>query len=481
MEAREDGWVNAVTGYGQAQYDKRLATSIVGGADLSWAELEDLGRDPMAARIVEAYPDEALREGVLVSTDAEPAVGVAIVEAFDALDGLEAVQQAATWGRQFGGGVVVLGVNDGRRANQPLDLEGIRELNFFNTLTRFDLSPASYYADPRLPTYGWPEVYRIHPQTAGAAVSFLIHETRLVRFGGVPVTPRRRLQLQGWDDSVLQRCYDALRAYSTGHDSVPMILQDFTQMVYCLSGLEQLLVEGREKEVVARLQGIDLGRSILKAVVLGGNDKAERQTTSVAGLKDLVHAVEARLVAATGGIPHTVLLGESPGASLGEAGASQARAWYDSVAAYQRKKLRKPVGRMLDVLMRAKNGPTGGKVPEGAKLVFPPLWQPDPKQIADTRKAVAEADAIYLREGVLTLEEVAQSRFGGAEGWSADTKLIDGTVRERPAAPAAAASGAEMVDDEDDLEEDDPEDALLNRKDGSMPKKKASIARYPKW
>lgn len=478
MDERADGWTNALTGYGQEKYDKRLATSMAGGFDLSWAELEALGRDPMAARIVEAFPDHALREGILVSTAGDPKIGASIVEAFDQLDGLEAVHQAAAWGRQFGGGVIVLGVDDGRRADQPLDLEAIRALRFLSTLTRFDLSPASYYSDPREKTYGQPSTYRIHPQTAGSSTSFLVHETRLIRFGGTSVTPRRRLQLQGWDESVLQRAYDALRGYATGHDAVPIILQDFTQMVYLLQGLEQLLAEGRDKEVVARLQGIDLGRSILKAIVLGAGDKAERQTTSVAGLKDLVGAVEDRLVAAAGGIPHTVLLGRAPGSALGGKGESEKRDWYDTVAAYQRKQLRKPIWRLLTVLMRAKTGPTGGQVPEGARLVFPPLWQPDPSEIAKTRVAIAQADAAYLDRGVLSQEEVAQSRFGGAEGWSADTKLIAGTVRERPQAPAAPGEEGDDEDPEDDM---DPDEDAPDRKDGSEPKKKASIARYPSW
>ncbi len=451
---RQDGWANAVTGYGQEKYDKRLFTTMGAGPEISQVELEELCRnDPMAARIVEAYPKDATREGILISTPDDPAIGRGVVEAFDALDGMEAVYQGLVWGRQFGGAVIVLGVNDGRAPDQPLDMANIQELRFLNVLTRQDLTPVRYYSDPRQRSYGQPEVYRVNPLTANAPAVFDIHETRLVRFGGVPVTPRRRLANQGWDDSVLQRAYEALRGYATGHDSVPMILQDFTQMVYLLAGLRQLLEEGREAEVKARLHGIDLGRSILKAITLDAGDKAERQTTSVAGLKDMVDKVEDRLVAAADGIPHTILLGRAPGSALGGKGESEKRDWYDAVAAYQRMKVRKPLWRLLTVFMSAKSGPTGGKVPEGAALTFPPLWQPDPKQIADTRKAIADADAVYLDRGVLSPEEVAQSRFGGSEGWSADTKLIEGTVRERPQ-PAPAAPG-EGEDEEEELDEHD--------------------------
>ena len=117
---------------------------------------------------------------------------------------------------------------------------------------------------------------------------------------------------------------------------------------------------------------------------------------------------------AVSGIPHTVLLGESPGASLGATGGSQERDWHKTVSAYQE-------SRLYDLIRQALNMITAVLKTDPVKFVFKPLDAPDMKTIAETHKIQAEADSKYIADGVLLPEEVRNSRFNG--GFSTETEL----------------------------------------------------------
>ena len=83
------------------------------------------------------------------------------------------------------------------------------------------------------------------------------------------------------------------------------------------------------------------------------------------------------------------------------------------------------------MMFAAKAGPTSGQIPDDWRIVWPPLDEPGEKEQAETRKSVAETDALYLDRGVRTPDQVARSRDGSA-GWSGETlprdELEDGEL-----------------------------------------------------
>ena len=74
--------------------------------------------------------------------------------------------------------------------------------------------------------------------------------------------------------------------------------------------------------------------------------------------------------------------------------------------------------------MHATDGPTKGQVLPDLSFVFNSLWQMDDKERAEIEKIVAEKDAIYYNINVLTENEIANNRYGGAT-YSQDTVLDD--------------------------------------------------------
>lgn len=439
-----DGWVNILTGLGMANRDKRMAGTYGTATVLDRVTLEEMYRgDSMAAKVVDTLPNDMTRAWIEYQQGDDAEVAQAVMQALDDLGVQSAIREGLSWGRLYGGAVAVLGIDDGQDAEMPVNLNGIKALRFLNVLDRHQVNPGSRYQDPTKPKYGQPEFYELYPLHGGQRT--LVHESRIIRFGGVRLPDRLKELNSGWDDSILNRLFNALRGYHTSHDSVGTILTDFTQSVYRLKGLAKLIAtQGGDTTIAQRMQVIELCRSIVRGIVLDEDESWERQTTSVAGLADLIDRTERRLIAETG-MPHTLLLGESPGASLGEGGQSQNRDWYDHVAAEQEGQLRKPIRYVIELLLRSKEGPTGGRLPGDWGFKFKSLWQLDDTEQAKIRKTQAETDAIYHDRGVLSPAEIAISRFGG-DGYSTDTVLdmeMRGAMAEADQLEGEAQDGSE--------------------------------------
>src|SRR5438045_3188321 len=96
---RADGWMNALTGIGDLSQDKRLS-SLVAGLRLTPSILEELYRsDDMAARIVEAIPNEMTRQGWEVCVADDPDASEAATSALAELGIPEQIHSALCWAR----------------------------------------------------------------------------------------------------------------------------------------------------------------------------------------------------------------------------------------------------------------------------------------------------------------------------------------------------------------------------------------------
>lgn len=422
---RVDGFENVMSGLGVAGVDKRTGMQVSCAPRLGFGELDEIYRGGgMAAKLVDTLPNDMTREGWEYKQPDEREQAEQVNNALEALGVVAAVNKALRWARLYGGSVIIIGADDGQTDfSQPLNENNIRAVRFLTVLDRWQVNRDSFYNDIRHPKYGQIATYRLVPLFGGQETGQVVHESRVLRFDGVDLGDRARLQLDGWGDSIFPRLWEALMGYHTAHGSVPAILTDFTRAVYTMTRLSEALAMGEEGEaaVTDRIRQIERSASIVNAMVLDADETWERKTTPVTGLPDLVGCTERRLVAESG-MPHTRLLGESPGASLGEGGDSQDRDWYDHVAAQQKTLLLAPLRRLVGLLLAAKEGPTKGKVPPQWSIDFNPLWQLDEESQANIRLIQAQTDAIYLDRAVLSEGECATSRFGG-ETYSTETTL----------------------------------------------------------
>lgn len=429
-EERADGWQNLLTGIGTSR-DKVGAGLFACDGQLSFSELEDLfHNDDMGARICDAVPAHCWREGYELDADGDHELSQEIEEALNDLGMADKFEEAATWGRLYGGAKVLVGADDGQDASKPLNEERIKRVDFLQVLDRYSLFPWQFYTDPRKAKFGEPEVYRIiQPIVVGAGttqgiqfqVGAEVHESRLIHFGGSRTSIRKRRFNLGWDDSVLQRCYQVLRAYGVQWASITHLLSDASQGVMKLKGLADMIVGGNKELLQERMRVVDMARSNARAILLDADtEDFARVGTPFSGIPELTDRLTQRLAAAAR-TPVTILMGEAP-AGLNATGDSDLRNFYDEIAGIQRRTETPRVRRLAKLVCAAKQGPFSGKVPEKLNVTFNSLWQLTPLEEATRRKTIAETDAIYITNSVVTAEETGESRFGD-RGYSPETHI----------------------------------------------------------
>lgn len=436
VRARLDGWVNLAASIGTTS--GRLGGFRFQANDrIDDTTLEAMyDGDGYAARIVDALPRYALRKPFVVSTG-EAAMDTAISSQIDSLALRRYLLEAWSWGRLFGGALLWVGADDGRAPVDPLDYNNIRSIRFLSVHDRCLAMPVAYFTDPLHPDFGTPSLYRIEQQGARGSGSAIVHASRLVRFGGVLTTRRQRVRNNDWDNSVLQRVWDKLLAFNAAYANGGTLLADASQGVYKIKGLMEMMAGSESDLLQRRLMIMDQSRSIARAVLLDAEmEDFSRVETSLTGLPDVIDRF-ALYLAGVAEMPVTVLMGRSP-AGMNATGEADITLWYATVGAEQGNYLQPRLERVMRMLLRAKNGPTGGVEPKDWKLSFASLYDMTPKETAELRKITADTDKTYIDAQVVTPEEVATSRFR-PEGWSAEM-VIDLEAR------AAATENASPSD-----------------------------------
>jgi phage-related protein (TIGR01555 family) len=435
--SRVDGWANLLTGVGAqagATQGRGLYT-FQGNPRQGLPAMEALyHEDPDARRIADAVPSHALRPGFKVRVGEEGGGAETETKINGALDDLlvaRRVREAWTWSRVHGGGALVLGLDDGQRPEEELSTERLRALRWVVSVTASELWPDTWETDPRSARFGEPVVYRLQ-RTGGGGGSDTsrVHHTRVIRFEGLITTRTRRNQLNGWGESLLQLIFERLQEWSGAHAATMDLLQQSSVGVYKMRDLMALLGSDPQGLLKARLEAMDLARSVARSVLLDADGESYERTEvgALSGFPDLLDRFSLRLSAATG-IPVAILLGRSP-AGLNATGDADTRGWDDVVDADRRTVLLPALERVTKLLLLSSEGPTQGVEPEGWSIVLPPLRTSTPTEEAGLRKTTADTDNVYLQAGVLTPEEVASSRFR-PEGWSAET-IVDLDAREEP-------------------------------------------------
>lgn len=417
---RGDSWRNTLTNTG-TNYGKNATsfTPALGDylADETLARLYEL--DGLAARIVDAVPKHAMRHApTIVAGDA--AQSAAVKAALDDLGAWARLQEAWTWARLLGGGGVFVGADDGRDPSLPLDPQAITRVRFLVSADQRDLQPAEWHRNGMSSTYGTPSVYRLLQQGGAGSTMSHVHASRVIRFDGVMTTKTRRMERQGWGDSVLQRVHTELSATRGAFGGAGTLIHEASVVTVGVKGLMDLMASDPTDtlktrfDVMQRMMG--LGRWMIHDA--DGETVERLEVGALTGVVDVLDRFVNFLAAVTG-TPVTVLMGQAP-AGLNATGDSDIRSWYDEVAAERERVLRPALETLIRWVLLSREGPTRGVEPEGWRVDFAPLWQPTPAEKADLRAKQAATDSAYVTAGVLTPEEVAVNRFR-PDGWSDET------------------------------------------------------------
>lgn len=418
---------NALTGIKGAR-DKNLYTAWYLAPLLSQYEQLSIYSDWLGRRVVDLPALEMTRAGITLTlkdaTEKSAELVGQVESLLDEMNVFDALAEALINARLTGGSLLLMDIDDGREPNQPVNERAIKRIRGFYVVDRYRCW-AQQSGDRLLWDLRNPEIYGVGSTAAAEKMGgfFSIHRDRVLRFEGDFLPWELRQENNGWGASCLDQLNDVYKKFLTGLEGVSQLLHDFDLFIHKIPNLGQMIRGGREAEIRNRAQANAVARSLYGGFLLDANgEDASFISRSAAGVADTLDRLLSLVKAATG-IPHTLLMGESP-SGMGASGRSEERDWAKTCHQKQERELRRPLRKFLRYLLLSKQGPTGGKEPEGWNFKFNDLYVPYPEEVAELRSKIAATDNTYKAMAVLREDEIRASRFGGPE-WSMETTLID--------------------------------------------------------
>lgn len=440
--ARLDSWVNVALGFGGVS-DKIKATRYSGQVNrLTPGELTAMYRtEHLSAKIVDVYPREAYREGFEVAgyeaekntPEGEDDTEEKVATYLRAWNVVNVCLLASIWARLYGGACVWLG---SFTADPGVPFALGERIDFLRVIDRRYLQARPWSLD----ALGHPQFYDVIPHE-GAGMVGPVHASRLVMFGGA-LTDAQSHQANGyWDDTVLQRPYDALKSDGIVWRSAEQLISEASLGVLMIKGLYAKISGPARQQIEDRLSLFNLTRSIARNMTLDkDNEEYRRESVTFAGVSDLT-SESVKRVASAAEIPVSILLSDEP-SGLNATGDASIRWWLMRVHAYRTGQLEKPTLYLVRVIL-AQSGIAAVSADKSEKLAikWPPLWTPSAKEQSEIYASTSTADCAYIDRGVVDANEIALSRFG-KDGYSQDTN-IDRRLREPPDEEALALAAAE--------------------------------------
>lgn len=411
IEQGFDGWENLFTGVGVKNRDSRYNTSFTSRNFMTEGELNCLYTDDgLSWKIIDKHVEQMMKKPFTVDGDKENAIQSRI----DDIGGWVELCRMLKWNRLHGGALLAIGIDDSRPLNEPVDYNNIRSIDFFRTYDRWRVHverPVDLYSDRSKPNYGEVEVYTVQPSSG--LESYKVHESRCVVLTGLDVPDQVKALNNYWGLSFLQHCFEQLRALGEVLANTEVVTKDFVTQTVQMEGLMELLANKKEAVVRRRLDLIDQSRHSLNTVLLDSMEKFEKTASTVSGLSEVIDQFKGMVTAVTG-MPRRVLFGEQAG-GLNNEGGGETNDWYDNIESEQQLYYKPVLEKIVNLILLSDNGGFNGQPLDSWFIKFPPLKQMTEKEDAEIKKMNSETDANYVNTGVLLSEEVAISRFGGAE------------------------------------------------------------------
>lgn len=369
---------------------------------------EMLGRTGLAYRVLSIRPLDATREGWAERFPSlDPQVAEAATRRLDTQQTELSAQmrffQALFKRNRDGESIIVMGVDDGGKLSDELNMQSIRTVMWLKVFGRADYVPGPL-SPPTSRNFDLPEYYDISDFTRPSLLTLdasprqggqvRVHHTRVLRFATVD------------GSSVLDSVGQALEDYFASSRSARRAASVFSIVVF---GIRNWLTKYVADEDAAAkrmsLQHMALRR--LGALVRDLDDEeVEWQGQPNSGLADLVDRAAAALCA-WAGLPAMLLFGQDPAGF--SSGAEVVRHYYDTVRVEQTLSIAPQLRRLLEILMVAEDGPPEIEVPPTDwQLVFRPLRVLTAEERAKVREIVSRT-AAYLKDAQVVDRDEARA------------------------------------------------------------------------
>lgn len=323
------------------------------------------------------------------------------------------VQMALMRARLYGGAALIMGVNDGRKPEEPLDIEKVSKDSFkwLHVVSRHELNAGQTDWNIQSPYFGQPAFYTRTLQHATVTAAskeqqaeaereakrfasggqLTIHPSRIIRFTGLEC-PEMNMA-DGWGDSVLQLCQDAIIQLGTVSSSLAALVQEAKVDIVKIPELsERMSNKEYEKRLTDRFALAAMLKSIYSVMLLDKEEEWERVEQTFTGMPEVMQAYM-MMVCGAADIPATRFMGQSP-QGMNATGDSDTRNYYDRVSTEQETSIT-PALDPLDVVLQLS---ALGTQPDGLYYEWNALWQMDDQQKADieTKRAAVVAQDVTM-------------------------------------------------------------------------------------
>ena len=398
LAKRLDSFINMMASLGTGK-DKSAGFEFQIKPRLDFFTLDNLyAREPFTQKIVDLRADEITK--ILPEITHSEATKILEFYTNSKKGFYKALNKALKYRTLHGSGFILIDFDDNKPTSEPLDFKNLKDVKI-KKLTVIDkhlIQPYPYYTP-------FQDIEYWQPITANTN-NIIYHSSRVIWLDGIDAGERMRTTNNGMGESLIDTLYESIKNVNITHNIVPSIIVEFVQGIYKIKGINAAIARNNKKavdEIKEMLEITSWGQSVTNKIVIDSENDYVKNSTNVSGLPEMVNVSERKLIAASK-MPHSLLMGESPGSSLGEAGASQKRDWYDFIASEQTN-VANPAIEQFNEIIQAILG-------SNEKIIYKhvPLWQPTELEQAELREIQSKVDIAYHSLGVDN-EDIINSRF----------------------------------------------------------------------
>lgn len=393
-------------------WDTGGAWAVATTPSLDRPTIDNICTDELMRRIVDIMVGDCMRDRPTLAGDSGELSGC--IDWLDARGFWAEAERAMTYSRQYGGGGVVCFIDDGRPADEEVDVLAIRDVVGFYALPKWYLVPdgvgsgrvrAGWYGA----RIGRPEHYFVTPSTALANYvgkdeggsrrlpndlrrilnksGNRFHRSRIIPWPYRPEMDLRQARWQpfwnGWGPGVVESCLAPFLARRSGALRLAAIMQSVVVNTMTISDLEARQSQPDLMAALeARLQFVkwcrDFMSDSLPIIATDTNNTFGSLSHNVSGIDKLV-AAQRQFLLDVLEYPAVVLFGDSVGGMNGGDRAGEWRAWDRTVAA-KRKSWVWTAGsfggglrQAVALAMMTQRGPTSGQYDPTVAPTWPSL------------------------------------------------------------------------------------------------------------
>ncbi len=411
MGFRQDGLVNVLSGIGGAQDRTRQNTY----ARSSWIPEQTLTdiwtSNGVGSKICSLQVDDMIRAWIEIPDDKDGK----LIKELDRLNVRESLQRLLYWTDLYRGGIAVLVLgNTGTDLKTPLskgqENAPLVKIAVYPAMTQVITSSSTDVVyDVGSSYFGELETYKVQPPDT--ASSFEVHASRCIVSKGIPTPPDPSIDwdYRYWGMSRIQRVWEALGNYDVTHNAFGNLIHQLTIGKITIDGLREILANEDEapQRLKAIMDSVQASMSYLNAILMGPNEKFERENITTAGWRD-VSSIMREALATVAGYPTSRLFetATSGGLSAGTSETEVTNRYNTTVQVRQETDLRPMLERIISHV-----APMVGMKPD-TTFKFRPLTEPTAKETAEIRKIHADTDVARINAGIIFPEE-ARSRLEG--------------------------------------------------------------------